>query len=208
MMDITYRPVTEALEERALESAVFGEFFGNTAAQLQAEYGKYEPASIFLGCWDGAALLGCMRVTRVGTGSSKTLDDLAGPPWSVDVAETLAAARVNTLLTCDIATLSISPAARRGNGGRAADHLFAALFAWSRGAGIRYWTALLDDVVLGLLAAGGIEFQRLPATQSAPYLGSPATSPVYAVVDEVLAALVRSHPRRLAELAPLAGVAV
>ena len=72
---------------RAIEREVFLEVFGNTRELLEAEYGRYEPASLFMLVIDHEKLAPA-GVMRVVTGSllNKTLDDIEHI-WGVSVSE-------------------------------------------------------------------------------------------------------------------------
>lgn len=204
MMRITIRPIDHATSEADLEARVFQACFGNSARQLRDLYQPYSKHSLFLGCWTEAGrLAAAMRITMGSGGALRTLDDLQGSPWLLDPRVVLAGAAIDPGSTCDIATICVEPWAARSRGGIAIDCLCLGLFVLSARSAVRTWTAMLDDRVLSLLRMSGIDFELLPGAWSAPYLGSPATSPVYADVDRVVATMARDHAQRFATMTRL-----
>lgn len=176
---------------RACEADVFREWFGNTAEQLEAEYARYEDSSVFVVVADEQdEVHGAMRLIRPGATGLKALHDIARAPWSVDPAAALAGAGLDPATTWEIASLGVRREARaRGRG--PFDALLYAVLAGMPANGADAVVAILDDSVNRVVAASGLTMRPLPGTGSAEYLGSPASTPVYAsratVAREVVA---------------------
>lgn len=200
-MYVTVTPVDLATIEKILEANVFYRRFGNTASELVSAYRPYTSNSVFLSCWTQAhELVGTMRLTLGATGSLKTLDDLSGPPWSLDISSVLRHSGLNPRRCWDIVSIAVRPSAARSRGGAAADCLKRALYVWSVNSEVQAWTAMLDDRVLGYLRQEGIPLNPLPGAFSAPYMGSPQTTPVSIAVAGLAKRMALSAPRRHATL--------
>ncbi|MGV1006285.1 MAG: hypothetical protein ACOYEV_16295 [Candidatus Nanopelagicales bacterium] len=194
---LTNNAIDDAPAEVALEARAFSHWYDNTAEELLTEFESYADCSRMLGCWtkDQSQLLGILRYT---IGRQKTLDDLAGPPWHLEPAAVARRAGLDPRFTVDVATFAVD---RTAAGSPAADRLCFGLFQIAVGAQLQAITAMLDDRILQLLAKRGIQFQLLPGTWPAEYLGSPSTSPVYCRIDEMLVEMAQHFPDRLTALA-------
>lgn len=200
-MYVTVRPVDRATMERGLEANTFQRWFGNTSTELVQAYDPYAANSVFLSCWSQShELLGTMRLARGAAGALKTLDDLSGPPWSLDAARVLRRAGLDPSRCWDVVSIAVRPRSSRSRGGKAADCLKRALYVWSVMSNVQAWTAMLDDRVLGHLSDEGIPMKLLPGAFSAPYMGSPQTTPVFIALAGLDTALERSAPLRHAAL--------
>ena len=172
-----------ALLSLQVAADVFLDSFGNTPELLRAEYGNLLPAMTHVVVLDAA------RRTAVGTivvqdgpvEELKSVVDLAGPPWSMPMRRVRAALDVapGAHTAADLLLL----AADRGYRGRGVGPIL--LYAgWVATAlrGRDRWTAILDDTLLGGLAAlsGGAV---TPLAESRPYLGSPASTPMTVRLD-------------------------
>jgi ribosomal protein S18 acetylase RimI-like enzyme len=159
---------------------VFLEAFGDTADLLRAEYGPLLPTMTHVLVID--------RVTRTAVGSLilqagraeelKTVVDAARPPWSMPVDHTLGVLglRRGERTGADLLLLAVRPGYRRL--GLAQLLMYGGWMA-SLAAGIDRWTAILDDSLLfgmNLMTDGAL--QPIDGAVSAPYLGSPASTPV------------------------------
>ena len=180
---------------RACEQVVFGRQYGNTPAQLLAEYGPYEGGSAF-----GAVLLpdgtavGAVRLLRGGPAGLKTLQDAAGSPWSLPPAATCDRAGLDPVAAWDIATFGVDRE-RCGPGSRPVTlALLSVLFGTFRDNGVPSYVALLDAGARRAFAALGIVMTDLPGAVPAPYLGSPQSVPVYAHVPQVHRQHARASP--------------
>jgi hypothetical protein len=195
--------VVHGLDPRAaiakrVEREVFEECFGDTPDTLAAEYGSFDAASIFLYVVDhrDGTTAGMMRIITPSPTGLKTLNDLA-PVWGTSLAEAVPdPALVNAGHTWDVATLAVAASHRgRRSAGVVAMALYQAisLLGWHNG--VQWLTATLDLVVLDLVQrACGHPFAPFRGAEPGPYLGSPASLPVYcdAVRHEARTALM--HP--------------
>jgi len=166
------------------EAEVFLRAYGNTRQQLQDEYGPYEQASVFIALADsGGDVLGACRLIRPSEAGLKSLHDAGRPPWSLDVARAVRAARLDVSRTWDVATLGCRRGLK-GAGKLASAALFHALVQVVRANEISSAVMVIDERVRKLLAAAGMTGRTLPGAVPASYLGSPASTPVYRHCDE------------------------
>jgi hypothetical protein len=169
---------------RDCEAEVFLRVYGNTRQQLEDEYGPYEPASVFIALADDSGdVLGACRLIRPTEFGLKSLDDAARPPWSLDVARSARAARLDLTQTWDVATLGCRRGLK-GAGKLAGAALFHALVQVVRANEIRSAVMIIDERVRGLLASAGMTGHTMPGARPARYLGSAASTPVYRHCDE------------------------
>lgn len=180
---------------RDCEAEVFLSAYGNTRQQLADEYDPYEDSTVFLVVADhhGDVMATVRLLAPGGAAGLKTLVDMGRAPWGVDATRSAAAARLDPASTWEVATLAV----RRGNRG---DHarlslaLYHGLIAVCRANGMSAFVAVLDERVRRLLSAVGLPTQPLPGGRTAPYLGSVASTPVYAHCAPVLDEQRRSFP--------------
>jgi hypothetical protein len=168
----------ELAAARACEAAVFADAYGNTSAQFEAEYGVYEPDTIFLAVLDGSGrAVAAARVIRPGPAGLKSINDLCRAPWRVDGVKSAAAAGVELDRCWDVATIAV----RRDSGraGVSAAALYHGLVAGCRANGIDFVVMIMDERARRLLSASGITTERLPGTAAGEYLGSPASTPLF-----------------------------
>lgn len=178
----------------ACEADVFLNWYGNTTQQLRDEYGPYDDASVFVAVYDQYdTAVGAMRLIRPVLGRLKTTDDIAGPPWSVDGARSLRAAGFDVATAWDVATVGVR-AGREGPNLMIAAALYHAIFMAYRANGFRALVAILDEHVRTLLATIGLPFHVLPGTRTTSYLGSPASTPVYAGCANLVDGQRRANP--------------
>ncbi|MDO8309220.1 MAG: hypothetical protein Q7V58_12800 [Actinomycetota bacterium] len=173
--------VQGALQEsaRACEQDVFLRAFGNTAEQLQEEYGPYDDQSVWLTVSDDEGfVLGSCRIITPGPAGLKTLNDVARAPWGIDGPRSARAAGADLEATWDIATLGVREA-HRGSRVRVALALYHGILRAGRANGIRTLTAIFDEPARRVLAALDYRHVALPGTYAAPYLGSESSTPVY-----------------------------
>lgn len=181
-------------QARACEAAVFHAAYGNTRAELDAEYGPYDDDSVFLVVAAGDDAVGAVRLLPPGGAAGlKTLVELEREPWHVDGARSAAAAGLDLTTTWEVATLGV----RRGTGtstGLLAAALYHGLIAVCRANAMSAYVAVLDERVRRMLGAVGLASRVLPGTSTAPYLGSSASTPVYTVCAPTLDAQRTQFP--------------
>jgi hypothetical protein len=185
---MTFDPQGDLLESaRECEADVFSRWYGNTRAQLDEEYRSYEESSVFLTIADrdGVAVAAARLLAPGGSAGLKTLVDIGRPPWSVDGHRSAAAVGLDLSSTWEVATLGTRV------GGAAVSRLSFALYhgliAVQRANRMTSFVAVLDERVRRLLSSVGLTTRALPGTGTAPYLGSPASTPVYTHCAPVLA---------------------
>jgi hypothetical protein len=185
LLSLRFNPEADLLAAtRDCEAEVFGRAYGNTRQQLEDEYGPYEQASVFIALADDSGdVLGACRLIRPTELGLKSLDDAARPPWSLDVARSVRAARLDPSQTWDVATLGCRRGLK-GPGKLASAALFHALVQVVRANQIRSAVMIIDERVRALLASAGMTGHTLPGAQPARYLGSRASTPVYRHCDE------------------------
>lgn len=185
LLSLRFNPEADLLEAaRECEADVFLRVYGNTRQQLEDEYGPYESASVFIALADDSGdVVGACRLIRPTELGLKSLDDAARPPWSLDVARSVRAARLDPTQTWDVATLGCRRGLK-GPGKLAGAALFHALVQVVRANQIRSAVMIIDERVRALLASAGMTGHTLPGAQPARYLGSAASTPVYRHCDE------------------------
>lgn len=170
---------------RQCEADVFLDRYGNTAEQLADEYGPYEPQSVFLALVtrddDVAA---AVRFIMPGPAGLKTIVDMGGEPWHVDGDASMSVAGLHPMRTWDIATLSAR--SNRADGVNHVASLYHGIALATRANDINTTVAILDIRMRRLLDSVGLRFQTLPGAKVRPYLGSPASVPVFADIAAML----------------------
>lgn len=169
---------------REVERIVFGEAFGNTAAQLAEEYGPYEHASFFLCVVDHHRCLpaGAVRVIVSSDAGFKSLNDIEGV-WRRPTAQVLADSGVDPdpERVWDIATLAVLADYRgKATSGLVSLAAYQAVTTSALNCGVERYVAIIDRAVLRLLQW---QLCRLftPFAGLAPmsYLGSASSVPVW-----------------------------
>ena len=169
-----------ALLSLQVAADVFLGAFGNTPDLLRAEYAPLFPAMRHVLVLDSATrtAVGSLILQEAPAEELKTVVDVAGPPWSMPVDRTLGALGMDraTRTGADLLLLAVRPGYRRH--GLAQLLMYGGWMA-SLSRGIHTWTAILDDTLLGgmnLMTEGAL--RPIDGAVSAPYLGSPASTPV------------------------------
>lgn len=179
---------------RACERDVFLQAFGNTAEQLDEEYGPYNDQSVFVAVADqDDHVVGACRLILPGPQGNKTLNDVARQPWGVDGQRSARAASIDNARTWDIATLGVR---RDYRGGKlmVAMALYHAIMTATRLNGCDTATAILDEHAFRCLTGAGYMFSGLPGTKAGPYLGSESSIPVYGHWTGLVDAQRRENP--------------
>lgn len=191
---LSFCPEGDVLDgARACEAEVFLRTYGNTEADLAAEYGPYEPTSRFISLTDGdGEVVGACRVILPSPVGLKTVNDVARPPWSVDGARAVRVAGAEIARAWDVATVAV----RRGREVTplASAALYHGLVMATRANGVRWIVMMLDERARRLLAMAGFVPRVIPGTGPAPYLGSPTTTPLVGDVAAMIDAQRRENP--------------
>jgi hypothetical protein len=169
---------------RQVERDVFLESFGNTSDLLDKEYEPYEPASLFLCVLDQMRRLpaGVMRLVMPSEAGFKSLNDL-GPVWGTPAEELIerTGMGLDPSTTWDIATLAINEEYRgKATMGLVAMGLYQGLGLSTLACGTKWWIAILDLPVLRMIRWKlHVAFTGYKGAGPLPYLGSPASLPVW-----------------------------
>lgn len=195
LLHLHFEPQGALLESaRECEAVVFQHWFGNTRAQLEQEYAPYTAASSFMALSDAdGRVLGSVRFIRPSAAGLKTLEDIERPPWSVDAARTVRAVRIDLSSTWEVATMGVRP----GLGGGGVHHalaLYHGIIQVARANDASGMVAVMDERVRRLLESVGLVYPAIPGTGTAPYLGSPASVPIYVQFPAVLDVQRRRAP--------------
>jgi len=192
---LVFDPVGDLLESaRECEADIFLQWYGNTRGQLEEEYGPYEQSSVFVALADADdRVVGAVRFLVHGGAGLKTLDDAGKPPWGVDAIRSATAARIDTATTWDCATMGVRPGVK-GSRTQLGLAVYHGLLLALRANDVRTVIAVLDERVRRLLSSVGLVMNALPGTAPAPYLGSTASTPVYAHVAAAVDHQRRQHP--------------
>ncbi|WP_225754440.1 hypothetical protein [Actinotalea sp. Marseille-Q4924] len=179
---------------RDCEAEVFLRWYGNTREQLADEYGPYEDSSAFLCIADehGDVLAAARLLAPGGSSGLKTLTDVGREPWYVDGARSARAAGAELDTTWDVATIGVR---RQSNDtARLSLALYHGVVNVCRANGMSGFVAVLDERVRRLLDSVGIVTRTLPGASTAPYLGSPQSTPVYVLRSAIFDQQRREFP--------------
>ncbi|MBM0123681.1 hypothetical protein [Pimelobacter simplex] len=161
------------------EADVFLETYGNTAEEMEREYGPYADATGFMTILDGdGEAVATARFIGPGPAGHKSLNDTARPPWGIDGRRSARSAGVDLDRTWDIATVAVRPG--QGRGGLCAAALYHGIVSAAYANDIEYVVMIMDAHARRLLTGLGLQTQVLPATSTGEYLGSEASTPLWA----------------------------
>ena len=194
-LQLHFDPAGALLEAaRACEADVFLRWFGNTREQLDDEYAPYDDASVFIAlAREDGDVIGACRLIVPSPAGLKTLNDVGREPWRLDGERSARAAGVDPANTWDVATLGVRPGLG-GAGMLAAAALYHGLIVASRVNRIQSIVIMIDEQVRTLLTSIAMTTHALPGASSAPYLGSPATTPVYGHCAQMLDTQRQQNP--------------
>jgi hypothetical protein len=201
-------PTGELLDAaRDCEADVFLQWYGNTRAQLEDEYGPYEDASVFLALEDSTGdVVATMRlIAPVSEVGLKALNDVGNDPWNVDGRRAARAAGLDLASTWEIATLG----SRRQQGSARIRNSLALYHGYgvlARVNAMSAFIAILDERVRRMLDMIGLTTHPLPGTGPGRYLGSDASTPVYGVNARMADQQRRDHPDSFALVAMGSGL--
>jgi hypothetical protein len=184
---------------RHVERVVFMETFGNTPELLHKEYAPYDGASIFLCVVDHLRLVpaGTMRIVLPSEAGFKTLDDTA-PVWGepVSAMATRTGIEIELATTWDIATLAVAAEYRgKATMGLVSMGLYQALAMATTRCGVAWLLAILDVPVFRMIRWKlRMPMAGFKGVTAQPYLGSPASMPVWCNVEATARRLEASDP--------------
>ncbi len=169
---------------RECEAEVFFEAYGNTRTELAEEYGPYDASSIFVAVTgDDGAAVAAARLILPGSAGLKSVNDASRPPWNVDGIRSAQAAGIDLAATWDIATIGVRKYVARP--GLLSAALYHGIIAGGRANGCRSIVMIMDERARRLLSAVGLATRPLPGTSAGEYLGSPASTPLWAHSDAI-----------------------
>lgn len=184
---------------RHVERVVFMETFGNTPELLDKEYAPYDEASVFVCVIDHLRMVpaGTMRILLPSHAGFKTLDD-AAPVWGEPVSAMAQRTGIDIDLarTWDIATLAVAPEYRgKATMGLVSMGLYQALALATPCCGIDWLLAILDVPVFRMIRWKlRMPMAGFTGVTAHPYLGSPASMPVWCNVGDTERRLATSDP--------------
>jgi hypothetical protein len=169
---------------RHVERTVFLEAFGNTPGLLGEEYGPYEPSSLFICIVDHVRHMpaGMMRVLLPSPRGFKSLNDIE-PVWGTPARLLVerSGLTLSQATTWDIATLAVAREYRGSAAqGLVTMGLYQTLTLLARSCGIEWFVAILDMPVFRMIRWKlCLIFSGYDDVAPRPYLGSPASLPVW-----------------------------
>jgi hypothetical protein len=190
---------------RHLERQVFGDVFDNSEELLAAEYGPYEPTSLFVLVIDHRRKLaaGVIRLVLPSPCGFKTLEDVRRQ-WGRDPARLVASTGLDggAPLIWDVATLAVGRDYRRATGsgatilrGLVSLALWQAVGVMAYRCGVDLLVAIIDVRVYRLLQSKlGHAFAPFDGVEPRPYLDSPASVPVWCRPERWRARFVDADP--------------
>ena len=166
---------------RAIERTVFEQAFGNDAAVMAAEYGRYEARSLFFVVLDRrrGVPAGVARVIAGGPRDMKTIVD-APAIIGHSADEIIAAHGLHQGTVWEFATIAVLPEYRGGRASLAVSSLIYRTFLLAgRRAGVRHVVAMLDRGGYRNLRLLGVRLIQMAGSEPFAYLGSAETRAVY-----------------------------
>jgi len=161
------------------EAQIFDATYGVPYDEHVLEFAPYESASVFLAVLDSQDdVAGVMRLILPGPAGLKTLNEAAGQPWCIDAMRAARAVGVDPERTWDVATLGVTKGIGRYRFAVTAA-LYHGLSVAARRNDVRSLLMTVDDRVRSILQVAGLFTTALPGAKSAPFCGSPASTPVY-----------------------------
>jgi hypothetical protein len=170
---------------RTCEQTVFGRSFGNSPAELQAAYRRYEGGTSFGGVFlpDGSAV-GFVRLSRNGGVGLKSLNDAASRPWRLPTEATCQAVDIELARTWDVGSFGVDSLVV-GATRETTMALWSVMFGAFRDNEVATFVAILDARARRPIEAVGVRMLDLPGARPAAYLGSAASTPVYRHVRDL-----------------------
>jgi hypothetical protein len=154
---------------REVEARVFLQAFGNTPEVMEQEYGPYEDRSRFVTVIDeeGGGALGVARLILDATAPVKTLVDVAGEPWHLDVVDSLGTAGLAGRPVWDVASLAVDRRYRSGaSGAEVIVALCHGVHRYSLDCGVEGLVTVLDDRILRVVRAMGMPWYAMAGATS------------------------------------------
>ena len=192
---LVFDPVDADREAAArCEADVFGERYGESRALLDAFFAPHEAATTWLALVDpdGIAVASARLVLPSATPLNWDVC-VSGAPWAMDPATAFAACGIDRSTTWDVASISVRRRSR-GTGALWTAALCHGLFQVARENEVSATVAILNEPARYLLDSSGIIYATVPGASTRPFLGSPASTPVYADMEALVANQRRHFP--------------
>jgi hypothetical protein len=176
------------------ERSVFADRYGFPAEEMDGFYAPFADASTFLALADRSGYVVAMaRYVFPNANGLVTTREIGKPPWGLDGPACLEATGLDLERTWDVATLAVRSGSRRFGVMHAAA-MYHGLIRASAANDIRGFVAVMDERVRRLMAMLGLMVQEMPGAATAPYEGSPATTPVFQLTREFIGGQRRNAP--------------
>jgi hypothetical protein len=181
-IDVVTPQSPEVLGVLDFEALQFGAHYGETAQTLAESFAPFIEATMFVRVRNAAGeVVGMARMIGPSAAGLPAIHDVALPGWRLRPEEVVAELGCDPASTWEIGTIT----ALSGVPALASWHAVLFLLQVNR---VGIVVAMLDDRV-GAILNGRLKLRvsTMPGAVSAPYYGSPASTPIYARVEEVLA---------------------
>jgi hypothetical protein len=178
----------------AFEQRVWAERYHVEPDALAGYHAPWDRASVFLVLADDAGAVRAMiRFVYPSPAGLPTLVDIGEEPWNVDPVEAMSRTGMSSDKVWDIATIAV--------GGKVTRQSYLLVAALYHGIlkicavnDIRGIVAVIDERVRRTMGALSLPVQTIPGTRTEPFWGSPATTPVWADLADVVAYQRRVAP--------------
>jgi hypothetical protein len=176
------------------ERSVFADRYGFPAEEMDGFYAPFAESSTFLALADRSGYVVAMaRYVFPNPNGLVTTREIGKAPWLLDGPAALVATGLDLEHTWDVATLAVRSGSRRFGVLHAAA-MYHGLIRASAANDIRGFVAVMDERVRRLMAMLGLMVRELPGAATAPYEGSPATTPVFQLTSEFIGGQRRTSP--------------
>jgi aromatic-L-amino-acid decarboxylase len=191
---LEFRPGSPDPDVRDCEAAVFGHRYGNTAEELRDAYAEHDGATACLAVRDPSGrVLGWVRLVTSEGPPLKTVRDAAAPPWNLDLEAAAGEVGIDIRRTWDVATIGVRPELG-AQGSRIAAALYHGIIRATAANDAGWVIAMIDVRVKALLRRLGFVMHTFPGASPQPYMGSSATVPAYANMEQVVQEQRRHDP--------------
>ncbi len=181
-VDVVHPGSAEMQDVLEFEASQFGAHYGETAQTLSDSFSAFEISAMFVRVRNGAGeVVGMARMIGPSAAGLPAIHDVALPVWGLSPTEVVAELGCVPATTWEIGTIT----AHSGIPALACWHGVLRLLQVNE---VSVVVAMLDDRVRAILNGRlHLLVTPIPGSFSAPYYGSPATTPIYARVQQVLA---------------------
>lgn len=192
---LVFDPVGRDREAAAgCEADVFFERYGESRELLDAFFRPHDRATAWLALidTDGSAVASARLVVPSDVPLNWDVC-VAGDPWHMDPVGALEACGLDRSSTWDVASISVRRRSR-GSGALWTAALCHGLFRVAQENEVSGTVAVLNEPARHLLDSTGIVYSTVPGATTLPFLGSPASTPVFADMQAMVANQRRLFP--------------